>query len=159
MAFSYKVKAEFSIEMNGNEIFSLGYWSEIACLKKYFVSGRPGSCLSTSGTGTWSHCITQETLYLTIYMIDKFLESEGLTIKRNRLQLVGVAAMFTASKVTTYCLTKDKIKGTVVPIVDRIQIRYYCNHFKLCIIRRDRCAGAQFRELFWNFAWILDKIN
>jgi hypothetical protein len=37
-------------------------------------------------------------------MIDKFLESEGLTIKRNRLQLVGVAAMFTASKVRTSVL-------------------------------------------------------
>jgi len=60
-------------------------------------------------------------------MIDKFLESEGLAIKRNSLQLVGVAAMFTASKVRPCWvnLTKDNIKGTVVPIVDRIHIRYY----------------------------------
>jgi len=43
--------------------------------------------------------LLQETLYLTIFMIDKFLESDGVTIKRSRLQLVGVSAMFTASKV------------------------------------------------------------
>ena len=47
----------------------------------------------------------QETLYLTIFMIDKFLQTEGPAIKRNKLQLVGVAAMFTASKVT-----KDYLK-------------------------------------------------
>jgi hypothetical protein len=46
-------------------------------------------------------------------MIDKFLESEGLTIKRNRLQLVGVAAMFTASKARacSFNLTKEKINA------------------------------------------------
>lgn len=43
--------------------------------------------------------LLQETLYLTIFMIDKFLQTEGPAIKRNKLQLVGVAAMFTASKV------------------------------------------------------------
>ncbi len=43
--------------------------------------------------------LRQETLYLTIYMVDKFLQTEGVAVKRNKLQLVGVAAMFTASKV------------------------------------------------------------
>jgi hypothetical protein len=43
-------------------------------------------------------------------MIDKFLECEGLTIKRNRLQLVGVAAMFTASKVRS-CLILQRMSS------------------------------------------------
>ena len=37
-----------------------------------------------------------ETLYLTINLIDRYLEKE--TIMRNKLQLVGVTAMFIASK-------------------------------------------------------------
>merc|ERR1712168_1574246 len=40
-----------------------------------------------------------ETLYMTIFMIDRYLQAEGLTVKRNRFQLLGVTAMFTASKV------------------------------------------------------------
>jgi len=43
--------------------------------------------------------LLQETLYLTVFMIDRFLQQEGMTIKRKELQLVGVTAMFTASKV------------------------------------------------------------
>merc|ERR1712114_97032 len=43
--------------------------------------------------------LLQETLYMTIYIIDKFLQAEGFTVKRNKLQLVGVSAMFIASKV------------------------------------------------------------
>lgn len=37
-----------------------------------------------------------ETLYLTVNLIDRFLEKEPIT--RNKLQLVGVTAMFIASK-------------------------------------------------------------
>lgn len=43
--------------------------------------------------------LLQETLYMTVAIIDRFLAIEGLTIKRNKLQLVGVSAMFIASKV------------------------------------------------------------
>merc|ERR1711881_34985 len=43
--------------------------------------------------------LLQETLYMTVYVIDKFLQTEGYSIKRNKLQLVGVTAMFLASKV------------------------------------------------------------
>ena len=59
--------------------------------------------------------LLQETLYMTVYIIDKYLQVvsrlsdlpfkfhnsqvEGLTIRRNKLQLVGVSAMFIASKV------------------------------------------------------------
>merc|ERR1711981_298301 len=48
--------------------------------------------------------LLQETLYMTVYVIDKFLQSEGFTIRREKLQLVGVTAMFIASKVEEiYC--------------------------------------------------------
>jgi len=43
--------------------------------------------------------LLQETLYMTIAIIDRFLQAEGLTLRRNKLQLVGVTAMFIASKV------------------------------------------------------------
>jgi len=43
--------------------------------------------------------LLQETLYMTVAIIDRFLQVEGLTIRRNKLQLVGVAAMLIASKV------------------------------------------------------------
>ena len=43
--------------------------------------------------------LLQETLYMTIFLIDRYLQAEGLTLKRDQLQLVGVTAMFTACKV------------------------------------------------------------
>jgi len=43
--------------------------------------------------------LLQETLYITIYIIDRYLQQEGVHVKRNKLQLVGVTAMFLASKV------------------------------------------------------------
>merc|ERR1712098_82980 len=43
--------------------------------------------------------LLQETLFSTISIVDRFLAVEGLTITRSKLQLVGVAAMFLASKV------------------------------------------------------------
>jgi len=43
--------------------------------------------------------LLQETLYITIYIIDRYLQQEGMHVKRNKLQLVGVTAMFLASKV------------------------------------------------------------
>merc|ERR1712071_514654 len=43
--------------------------------------------------------LLQETLYMTVYILDRYLQAEGLTLKRNQLQLVGVTATFVASKV------------------------------------------------------------
>jgi len=43
--------------------------------------------------------LLQETLYLSVSIIDRFLNKEGLHITRSRLQLVGIAAMFIASKI------------------------------------------------------------
>jgi len=42
--------------------------------------------------------LLQETLYLTVAIIDRFFSSAVARIKRNRLQLLGVTAMFVASK-------------------------------------------------------------
>jgi len=43
--------------------------------------------------------LLQETLYMTSAILDRFLQVEGSAIKRNKLQLVGVTAMWIASKV------------------------------------------------------------
>jgi len=43
--------------------------------------------------------LLQETLYMTIFMIDRYLMLDGMSMKRGKFQLLGVAAMFTASKV------------------------------------------------------------
>jgi len=43
--------------------------------------------------------LLQETLYMTIFLIDRYLQVDGLMLKRSRFQLLGVTAMFTASKV------------------------------------------------------------
>jgi len=42
--------------------------------------------------------LLQETLYLTVSIIDRFMNVEGKAVQRNMLQLVGVSAMFLASK-------------------------------------------------------------
>lgn len=42
--------------------------------------------------------LLQETLYLTVALLDRFLQSNAVKIERKQLQLVGVAAMFIASK-------------------------------------------------------------
>lgn len=43
--------------------------------------------------------LLQETLFLTVNTIDRFLAAEGKTIPRSKLQLVGVSAMFLVSKI------------------------------------------------------------
>jgi len=43
--------------------------------------------------------LLQETLYMTIFIIDRYLQAEGLHLKRNKFQLLGVTCMFTASKI------------------------------------------------------------
>jgi len=43
--------------------------------------------------------LLQETLFLTVNTIDRFMAVEGKTIPRSKLQLVGVAAMFLISKI------------------------------------------------------------
>lgn len=43
--------------------------------------------------------LLQETLYLAIFLLDRFMQLDGVQIKRSRYQLVGVTALFTASKI------------------------------------------------------------
>jgi len=43
--------------------------------------------------------LLQETLFLTVNTIDRFMAAEGKSIPRSNLQLVGVAAMFLVSKI------------------------------------------------------------
>merc|ERR1711887_211507 len=43
--------------------------------------------------------LLQETLFLTVNIIDRFLAVEGKNVYKSRLQLVGVAAMFLVSKI------------------------------------------------------------
>merc|ERR1712096_587633 len=43
--------------------------------------------------------LLQETLFMTMSIIDRYLALEGKTVHRSQLQLVGVSAMFLASKV------------------------------------------------------------
>ena len=47
-----------------------------------------------------------ETLYLTVNLIDRYLEKEK--IKRSQLQLVGVTAMFIASKYEEIYAPEDR---------------------------------------------------
>ena len=42
--------------------------------------------------------VSQETLYLTVAILDRYLSVEGLRVKRQKLQLIGVTSMFVASK-------------------------------------------------------------
>merc|ERR1712116_39232 len=48
--------------------------------------------------------LLQETLFSTISIVDRFLAVEGRSVTRSKLQLVGVAAMFLASKVAASAL-------------------------------------------------------
>eukprot|EP00088_Acartia_fossae_P023791 TRINITY_DN247_c0_g1_i4.p1 TRINITY_DN247_c0_g1~~TRINITY_DN247_c0_g1_i4.p1 ORF type:complete len:362 (-),score=63.11 TRINITY_DN247_c0_g1_i4:132-1217(-) len=43
--------------------------------------------------------LLQETFFLAIYMLDRYMQLDGINVKRNRYQLVGTTALFTASKI------------------------------------------------------------
>jgi len=43
--------------------------------------------------------LLQETFYMTVFIIDRYLTLDGMSVKRGKFQLLGVAAMFVASKV------------------------------------------------------------
>jgi len=69
-------------------------------LSGYFVNGKMRAVLIDWLIEVHSQFkLLQETLYMTIYIIDQFLQLQGFTIRRNKLQLVGVSAMFIASKI------------------------------------------------------------
>merc|ERR1711955_108675 len=70
-----------------------------------FLSGCPTSDKMRSVLVDWlvevqiQFKLLQETLFLTVDTIDRFLAVEGMNIHRSKLQLVGVAAMFLVSKI------------------------------------------------------------
>ena len=96
----------------------------------------------------------QETLFSTISIVDRFLAVEGLTITRSKLQLVGVAAMFLASKVeevyapacsdfvyiTDNAYTEDAIKQMEMKILQTLKFNLF-EPLSLHFLRRFSKAG------------------
>jgi len=69
-------------------------------LQGYFVNGKMRGVLIDWLIEVHSQFkLLQETLFMTVYVIDKFMQTEGYSVRRNKLQLVGVTAMFISSKV------------------------------------------------------------
>jgi len=98
--------------------------------------------------------LLQETLFSTISIVDRFLAVEGLTITRSKLQLVGVAAMFLASKVeevyapacsdfvyiTDNAYTEDAIKQMEMKILQTLKFNLF-EPLSLHFLRRFSKAG------------------
>jgi len=98
--------------------------------------------------------LLQETLFSTISIVDRFLAIEGLTITRSKLQLVGVAAMFLASKVeevyapacsdfvyiTDNAYTEDAIKQMEIKILQTLKFNLF-EPLSLHFLRRFSKAG------------------
>jgi hypothetical protein len=98
--------------------------------------------------------LLQETLFSTISIVDRFLAVEGLTITRSKLQLVGVAAMFLASKVeevyapacsdfvyiTDHAYTEGAIKQMEMKILQTLKFSLF-EPLSLHFLRRYSKAG------------------
>jgi len=98
--------------------------------------------------------LLQETLFSTISIVDRFLAVEGLTITRSKLQLVGVAAMFLASKVeevyapacsdfvyiTDHAYTEDAIKKMEMKILQTLKFGLF-EPLSIHFLRRFSKAG------------------
>jgi len=96
----------------------------------------------------------QETLYMAIYIIDKFLQVEGTNIRKGKLQLIGVSAMFLASKVeemfapeindyayiTDSCFTTADIRQMELKILNSLQFNF-SRPLPLHFLRRNSKAG------------------
>ena len=93
-------------------------------------------------------------MFSTISIVDRFLAVEGLTITRSKLQLVGVAAMFLASKVeevyapacsdfvyiTDHAYTEDAIKQMEMKILQTLKFNLF-EPLSLHFLRRYSKAG------------------
>merc|ERR1712013_239068 len=98
--------------------------------------------------------LLQETLFSTISIVDRFLAIEGLAITRSKPQLVGVAAMFLASKVeevyapacsdfvyiTDNAYTEDAIKQMEIKILQTLKFNLF-EPLSLHFLRRFSKAG------------------
>lgn len=101
--------------------------------------------------------LLQETLYLTVYTIDRYLDKEN--VKRSDLQLVGVTAMLLASKyeemyapeigdfvyITDNAYSKDKIKAMEQKMMKTLQYDF-SNALCLQFLRRNSKAGDMSAE-------------
>lgn len=82
--------------------------------------------------------LLQETLFMTVYVIDKFLQCEGSTISRDKLQLVGVTAMFLASKV------EEMYSPEINDFVYITDNAYTCGEIRQMELRMLRTLGFNF---------------
>merc|ERR1712168_922200 len=91
---------------------------------------------------------------MAIYIIDKFLQVEGTNIRKGKLQLIGVSAMFLASKVeemfapeindyayiTDSCFTTADIRQMELKILNSLQFNF-SRPLPLHFLRRNSKAG------------------
>jgi len=98
--------------------------------------------------------LLQETLHSTVNIIDRYMEVEGNTVSRAKLQLVGVAAMFLASKIeemyapacsdfvyiTDNAYSEAEIRATELKIVKALQFNL-SQPVSLNFLRRFSKAG------------------
>jgi len=98
--------------------------------------------------------LVQETLFLTVDTIDRYLNIKGKNLHRSRLQLVGVAAMFLVSKIeevyaptiadfvyiTDNAYTESQIRKMELNIIEALNF-YLCQPVSLNFLRRYSKAG------------------
>jgi len=98
--------------------------------------------------------LLQETLFLTVDTIDRYLAVEGKNVHRSRLQLVGVAAMFLVSKIeevyapavsdfvyiTDNAYSEDEIRSMELKIIRALNFDL-CQPISLNFLRRYSKAG------------------
>jgi len=98
--------------------------------------------------------LLQETLFLTLGMIDRYLAKSGKTVHKSQLQLVGVAAMFLASKIeevyapeindfvyiTDNAYTEEEIRSTELRLLNTLCFDF-SKPISLTFLRRFSKAG------------------
>jgi len=98
--------------------------------------------------------LVQETLFLTVDTIDRYLDIKGKNLHRSRLQLVGVAAMFLVSKIeevyaptiadfvyiTDNAYTEAQIRKMELNIIEALNFDL-CQPVSLNFLRRYSKAG------------------
>jgi len=105
--------------------------------------------------------LLQETLYMAIYLIDRYLQCEGLVIKspKAKLQMIGVTAMFIAAKVeemyapdlldfvyiTDGASTAEDVKACELKILSALNFNVTRPH-SLHFLRRNSKAGDANQE-------------
>lgn len=67
--------------------------------------------------------LLQETLHLTVYILDMYMSRRGLTFRRSRFQLLGITAMFMACKYEEMCYP-DISKGQISTLVYPAQVAW-----------------------------------